>query len=46
MTIERIKKSINRNIGRDVRIICKGSRNKKEVFNGKINGRYNYNFII
>lgn len=46
MTIEKIKKSINRNIGKEVKIICKGSRNKKEVFNGKINGIYNYIFTI
>lgn len=46
MTIDKIKKRINRNIGKDVKIICKGSRNKREVFNGKINATYNFIFTI
>ena len=46
MTIEKIKKNIYRSKGKDVKIVCWGSRNKKEVYDGKIDELYNYIFTI
>ena len=46
MTIEKIKKKINRSMGKDVKIICRGSRNKREEYVGKIDASYNYIFTI
>ena len=46
MTIEKIKKNIYRSKGKDVKIVCRGSRNKKEIYDGKIDEIYNYIFTI
>ena len=46
MTIQKIKKSITNEIGKDVKIVFNGSRNKKEYYKGKIVETYNYIFIV
>ncbi|MDO5568683.1 MAG: Veg family protein [bacterium] len=46
MTIEKIKTEIKKKIGDDVKVTCKGSRNKKEEFEGKITEMYNAIFIV
>ena len=46
MTIEKIKKRIDNNLGQFVKIIYNGSRNKIEEYNGVIVETYNYIFIV
>ncbi len=46
MTLKKIKESINNNIGKSVKIIYNGSRNKKEDYNGVIKEVYNNIFIV
>ena len=46
MTIEKIKNNIDTKVGDNVKIICNGSRNKKEEFQGVITETYNYIFIV
>jgi len=46
MTIKKIKENIENNIGSDVKIVYKGSRNKKEEYSGVIKEVYNYIFIV
>lgn len=46
MTIEKIKRNIYRSKGKNVKIVCHGSRNKKEVYDGRIDEIYNYIFTI
>lgn len=46
MTIDKIKYSINNQLGNNVKVIYNGSRNKKEEYNGVILETYNFIFII
>ena len=46
MTLANIKNSIDKELGRDVKIILNGSRNKREEYKGKITETYNYIFIV
>ena len=46
MNLEFIKKEIDSRIGKNVKIICNCSRNKKEYYTGKIIEVYGYIFIV
>jgi len=46
VTIEKIKKRIDNNLGQFVKIIYNGSRNRIEEYNGVIVETYNYIFIV
>ena len=46
MTINKIKRNIYKSKGKDVFVVCKGSRNKKDIFVGKIDEVYNYIFLV
>ena len=46
MTIEKIKNHIDSNLGGKVKVVYKGSRNKKEEYLGVISETYNFIFII
>jgi len=46
MTIAKIKNSIDKKLGDNVKIIFNGNRNKKEEYKGIITETYNYIFIV
>ena len=46
MTIDIIKRRIDKKLGDNVKIIYNGSRNKKEEYSGIITETYNYIFIV
>ena len=46
MTIEKIKKDINNNVGNDVKVIHNEGRNKIYEYNGRITEVYNNIFIV
>lgn len=46
MTIKKIKDDISNNLGKKVKIIYNGSRNRKEEYKGILTEVYNYIFIV
>ncbi len=46
MTLEKIKNNIDNNLGKPVKIVYNGSRNKILEYNGVIVETYNYIFIV
>lgn len=46
MTIKKIKDNISDNLGKKVKIIYNGSRNRKEEYKGVLTEVYNYIFIV
>lgn len=46
MTLEKIKNNIDSNLGKPVKIVYNGSRNKILEYNGVIVETYNYIFIV
>lgn len=44
--IKKIKEDISNNLGKKVKIIYNGSRNKKEEYKGTLTEVYNYIFIV
>lgn len=46
MTIKKIKDDISNNLGKKIKIIYNGSRNRKEEYKGILTEVYNYIFIV
>lgn len=46
MTLKKIKDNISNNLGKKVKIIYNGSRNRKEEYKGILTEVYNYIFIV